>query len=104
MIYRQISILQLLSGKLSNNLDNIFSKLQCGFRTGFSAQHCLLSMIDNWKKAVNKNKIFKALLTDLSNKFDCICHDLRVAKLYACLWSTSFCFENELKLTSNIVE
>ena len=83
MIYRQISILQLLSGKLSNNLDNIFSKLQCGFRTGFSAQHCLLSMIDNWKKAVNKNKIFKALLTDLSNKFDCICHDLRVAKLYA---------------------
>ena len=49
---------------------------------GFNAQHCFLSMIDKWKKATDNNKAFGALLTDLSTAFDCICHDLLVAKLY----------------------
>ena len=40
-------------------------------------------MIDKWKKAVDNNKVFLALLTDLSKAPDCICHDLLVAKLYA---------------------
>ena len=38
-------------------------------------------MIDKWKKAVDNNKIFGAVLTDLSKAFDCICHDLLIAKL-----------------------
>ena len=38
-------------------------------------------MIDKWKKAVDNNKVFGALLTDLPKAFDCICHDLHVAKL-----------------------
>ena len=41
-------------------------------------------MIDKWKKAVDNNKAFGSLLTDLSKAFDCICHDLPVAKLHAC--------------------
>ena len=60
---------------------NMFSKFRCGFRKGFGAQHCLLLMIDRWKKAVDGNKVFGAILTDLSKSFDCICHDLLVAKL-----------------------
>ena len=40
-------------------------------------------MIDKWKKAVDNNKVFVAILTDLSKAFDCICHDLLVAKLHA---------------------
>ena len=40
-------------------------------------------MIDRWKKAVDSNKIFGAILTDLSNAFDYICHDLLVAKRHA---------------------
>ena len=40
-------------------------------------------MIDKWKKAVDNNKVFGALLADLSKAFDCICHDLLVAKLHA---------------------
>ena len=40
-------------------------------------------MIDKWKKAVENNKVFGAILTDLSKAFDSICHDLLVAKLHA---------------------
>ena len=89
--YRSISILPIISKifeklicrQLSNHFDNILSKFQCGFRKGYSPQHCLLLMIDKWKKAVDNNKVFGALLTDLSKAFDCICHDLLVAKLNA---------------------
>ena len=34
------------------------------------------------EKAVDNNKAFGAFLTDLSKAFDCICHDLLVAKLH----------------------
>ena len=40
-------------------------------------------MTDKWKKEVDNNKVFGALNTDLLRAFDCICHDLLVAKLYA---------------------
>ena len=57
--YRLVSILPIISKifeklvcrQLSNHFDNIFSKFQCGFRKGFSAQHCLLLMIDKWKSS-----------------------------------------------------
>ena len=69
--------------QLSYCFDNIFSKFQCGFCKGFGAQHCLLLMIDKWKKTVDSNEVFGAILTDLSKAFRCICHDLLVAKLHA---------------------
>ena len=89
--YRPISILPIISKifeklmckQLSNHLDNIFSKFRCGFRKRFREQHCLLLMIDSCKKAVDSNKVFGGILTDLSKSFDCICHDLLVAKLHA---------------------
>ena len=40
-------------------------------------------MIDKWKKAVDSNKVFGSVLTDISKAFDCICHDLLIAKLNA---------------------
>ena len=89
--YRPISILpvvskifeKLMCKQLSLHFENIFSKFQCGFRKNFGTQHCLLLMIDKWKKAVDNNKVFGAILTDLSKAFDCICHDLLIAKLHA---------------------
>ena len=40
-------------------------------------------MIDKLTKAVDSNKVFGAVLTNLSKVFDCICHDLLIAKLIA---------------------
>ena len=72
---------KIIRRQLSNHFDNILSKFQCGFRKGYSPQHYLLLMIDKWKKAVDNHKVFGAVLTDLSKAFDCICHDLLIAKL-----------------------
>ena len=54
----------------SNYFENVFSTFHCGFRQGRSVQYCLMSMIEKWKKSVDKEKTFAALLTDLSKAFD----------------------------------
>ena len=88
--YRPVNILpilsklfeQLISKQLSEFFENI-SKFQCGFRKGYYAQHCFLMMLESWKEATNNDKAFGALLTDLPKAFDCLSHDLLIAKLHA---------------------
>ena len=85
-----------LYDQISKSFESRFSKFQCGFRKGYSAQHCLLAMIEKWKTAVENGDAFAALLTDLSKAFDCIPHDLIIAKLAAYGFDT-----NALKLIHN---
>ena len=54
-----------------------------GFKKGYSAQHCLLMVLETWKEGAGNNKAFGALLTDLSKAFDCQSHNLLIAKLHA---------------------
>ena len=63
-------------------LNQIFSKYQCGFRKGYNAQHCLMAMIE-WCKFLDIGGHAGALLTDLSKAFDCIDHELLIAKAHA---------------------
>ena len=89
--YRPISILSNLSKiferclyrQIEDYFNRYLSKFQCGFRKGYSAQHCLTVMLEKWKKAVDEGKACGALLTDLSKAFDCLLHDLLIAKLHA---------------------
>ena len=94
--YRPISILpnipkvyeRCLYDQISNFFEDVSSKYQCGFRKDYSAQHCLLAMIEKWKKVVDCGGVFGALLTDLSKVFDCIPHNLIIAKLKAYAFQT----------------
>ena len=64
-------------------MDTYLSEYLCGFRKGYSTQYCLLSMLEKWKKALDKHYVAGGLLTDLSKAFDCLNHDLLIAKLEA---------------------
>ena len=66
--------------QISEFFETIFSKFQCGFRKGYCTQDCLLAMVVNCKKALDQGKEYGALLTDVSKAFDCLPHDLIVAK------------------------
>ena len=69
--------------QMNTYIDNILSKHQCGFRKEFSSQHCLIVMLENWKKCIDQKGFAGVLLTDLSKAFDCLVHDLMIAKLHA---------------------
>ena len=69
--------------QMSQFFENIFPRYQCGFRKGFSTQQCLLAILEKWKRPVDNSKMFGALLTDLSKAFDCLDHELLIAKLNA---------------------
>ena len=89
--YRPVSILPVISKiyerfmflQISDYFSNIFSEFQCGFRKGYSPQYCLLRMTEKWKRCIDKKGSSGALLTDLSKAFDCLPHELLIAKLDA---------------------
>ena len=70
-------------------MDSLLSKYQCGLRRDFSAQDCLLAMLEKFKSSVDKGKVFGVLLTDLSKELDCLLHELIITKLNACRFSVS---------------
>ena len=89
--YQPVSILPNLSkvferciyNQIAQFFDKILSKHQCGFRKGHSAQHSLTALLEKWKESVDQGDVFEALLTDLLKAFDCLQHNLLIAKLNA---------------------
>ena len=86
--YRSVTILPNLSKVfercISNQIDQFFDKIlskhQCGFRKGHSTQHSLTGLFEKWKESVDEGHVFGTLLTDLSKAFDCLPHNLLIAK------------------------
>ena len=51
--------------------------------TGARGQGVLLAMLEKWKSVIDYKRNFDALLTNLFKAFDCLFHDLLLAKLNA---------------------
>ena len=89
--YRPVSLLngfskmyeRFLHDSLFNFTDKILSKFVSAYRKPYSSNRVLLKLIEEWKKSLDDKNIIGAVLMDLSKAFDCIPHDLLMAKLYA---------------------
>ena len=89
--YRPVSLLPIVSKlfekmmykQISSYVDNFLSPYLFGFRKGHSTEQCLIKMLETWKKAIDERKFAGAILTDLSKAFDCLNHNLFLAKLNA---------------------
>ena len=91
MNYRPVSVLNVFSkvlerfilDRLTSYFKSILSEFRSAFRKQYSCQHVLLRMIETWRNCLDRNKIVGATLMDLSKAFNCLPHDLLVAKLEA---------------------
>ena len=89
--YRPISILPSISKiferimfkQMTAFIVSRISQYLCGFRKGYSTQHALLRLIDKLNKSLDIKEKIGILMMDLSKAFDCISHDLLIAKLNA---------------------
>ena len=89
--YRPVSILNTISKiseryiqeKLTPLVDKCLSVFISAYRKKYSTSHVLIRLIENWKKHLDNKKFVGAVLMDLSKAFDCVPHDLLIAKMHA---------------------
>ena len=89
--YRTIKLVNVLSKvyeKFINNtpltqLNMYFPKLISDYRKNNSSNRVLLYVIEDWKQKLGEGYLVGTVSTDLLKAFDCIPHDLLIAKLHA---------------------
>ena len=89
--YRPVSVLTtfskvferyILDAMLEHTNLILYDKISA-YRKGYSCQHVLLKLTEEWRKHLDNNQVVGAVLMDLSKAFDCIPHKLLIAKLSA---------------------
>ena len=89
--YRPVSLLNVFSkvmerwtkDKIEPFVNEVLSNFISAYRQKFSSNHVLLRLLEEWKKHLDNKKFVGAVLMDLSKAFDCIPHDLLIAKMEA---------------------
>ena len=72
---------RVIKNQLLHDMENVFSPQISVHRKNYNSQHVLIRLIEEWLEYLDKNFFVGAVLTDWSKAFDCIPHDLLIAKL-----------------------
>ena len=75
-IYGQVIKKQIVLG-----IDKFLSPKISAYKLSYSTQHVITSFIEDWEEKLDQKFLVGAVLTDLSKAFDCIPHDVLIAKL-----------------------
>ena len=66
-------------------MNQLISNLVSACKKNCSYQYVLLRLLEEWTKCLGNNYVVGRVLMDLPKAFDCIPHDLLIAKLEACV-------------------
>ena len=89
--YRPVSVIGSLSkiveryvqDTIAEHMDKCLSIFISAYRKRYSSNHVLIRLLESWKKHMDNKKFVGAVLMDLSKAFDCVPHDLLIAKMHA---------------------
>ena len=89
--YRPVSLLndfskiyeKYIHNSITSFVSNFLSIFISTIRKSYSPNHVLIRLIENWKQSLGNQKFVGAVLMGLSKAFDCIPHDLLIAKMHA---------------------
>ena len=87
--YRPVSILPLLSevyekviyNQLSYYSETFLNNILCGFQKTHNTQNALFKLLQSWQQVLDNGGFIGTILMDLSKAYDCILHNLLIAKL-----------------------
>ena len=74
---------RVLKNQISPYFHEILSNILCGFRAGHSTQHALIRLLGKWRRCLDRSSLVGTILMDLSKAYECLPHDLLIAKLAA---------------------
>lgn len=89
--FRPVSLLNTLSKiyeaiilkQMTSYLNKCLFPYISAYRRQHGTQHVLIRLLEDWKHKLDQNNFVGGVLMDLSKAFDCIPHDLLIAKLEA---------------------
>ena len=89
--FRPISVLpsvskiyeRVLKNQITPFFQDKLSVILSGFRECYSTQHALIRILELWRRCLDSSGIVGTILMDLSKAYDCLPHDLLIAKLEA---------------------